>query len=192
MIGGRNDYEHFEDTDTYLYFMAQWFPRMAAYTDYVGWANKQFLGRGEFTLEFGDYDVAITVPSDHVVSSTGVLQNPRQVLTGEQRRRLDEARDADEPVFIVTPEEALENEEEGVGDDETKTWRFSADNVRDFAWSSSRKYIWDAMGHEQESEKNPEVMAMSFYPNEAEPLWSKYSTHSVVHTMEVYSKFSFP
>lgn len=192
VIGGRNGYEHFEDTDTYLYFMAQWFPRMAAYTDYVGWANKQFLGRGEFTLEFGDYDVAITVPSDHIVSSTGVLQNPRQVLTAEQRERLEKARDAEDPVFIVTPEEALENQEEGVDEGDTKTWRFSADNVRDFAWSSSRKYIWDAMGHEQDSELNPEVMAMSFYPNEAEPLWSKYSTHSVVHTMEVYSKFSFP
>ncbi|MEM8921184.1 MAG: M1 family metallopeptidase, partial [Pseudomonadota bacterium] len=187
-VGGRGGYEHFSKSDTYLYFMAQWFPRVAAYSDYAGWLHRPFLGRGEFTLEFGDYEVAITVPDDHIVSATGVLQNPRDVLTGEQRRRLAEATSADEPMFIVTPEEALENEAEGT--DGVKTWRFKAENVRDFAWSSSRKFIWDAQGFEQAD--GPDVLAMSFYPNEAEPLWSKYSTHSVIHTMEVYSRFSFP
>ena len=189
-MGGRGGYEHFPESDTYLYFLAQWFPRMAAYTDYAGWQNQPFLGRGEFTLEFGDYDVSITVPADHIVSSSGVLQNPNDVLTAEQRRRLQRARNADSPIFIVTPEEAIENEKEGTR--RTKTWRFKADNVRDFAWSSSRKYIWDAMGFEQDSDEHPLVMAMSFYPQEAEPAWSKYSTHAVAHTMEVYSKFSFP
>lgn len=189
-IGGRGGYEHFPDSDTYIFFLAQWFPRMAAFTDYTGWQHKAFLGRGEFTLEFGDYEVEITVPEDHVVSSTGVLQNADRVLTREQRQRLARAENAESPVFIVTPEEAAANEaEKSTG---SKTWVFKADNVRDFAWASSRKFIWDAMGHRQQSDDHPLVMAMSFYPNEAEPIWSKYSTHSVVHTMEVYSKYSFP
>jgi hypothetical protein len=188
VIGGRGGYEHFEDNDTYLYFLAQWFPRVAAFTDYEGWHTKSFLGRGEFTLEFGNYDVSITVPADHIVSSSGELQNPNAVLTATQRQRLAEARTADKPVFIVTPDEAAENEKDKTTD--TKTWIFRADNVRDFAWSSSRKFIWDAMGYEQEG--GPDVMAMSFYPNEGEPIWSRYSTEAVIHTMEVYSKYSFP
>ena len=187
-IGGRGGWEYFEEDDNYIFGLAQWFPRLAAYTDYTGWQNKQFLGRGEFTLEFGNYDVSLTVPSDHIVSATGVLQNPNDVLTGAQRRRLDDA-NTKEPIFIVTPEEAAENEKSKASG--TKTWEFRAENVRDFAWSSSRKYIWDAMLFEQDDELNPVVTAMSFYPKEAEPIWSKYSTHAVVHTMDVYNKFSF-
>jgi len=189
-VGSRGGYEHFAENDTYIYFLAQWFPRLAAYTDYAGWQHKAFLGRGEFTLEFGDYEVEITVPSDHVVSSTGVLQNANQVLSATQRQRLDQARRSDKPVFIVTPDEARENERERSSG--TRTWVFKAENVRDFAWASSRKFIWDAMIHRQDDRRNPEVLAMSFYPYEAEPAWSKYSTHAVVHTMDVYSRFSFP
>ena len=189
-IGARGGYEHFPKTDTYQFFLAQWFPRLVAYTDYTGWQHKQFLGRGEFTLEFGDYDVELTVPADHVVASTGVLQNPDAVLTAQQRARLKQAETAKTPVFIVTPAEALANEKTGTAD--MRTWRFKAENVRDFAWASSRKYIWDAMGYRQSDAKTPFVMAMSFYPNEGEPIWSKYSTHAVIHTMEVYSRFSFP
>ena len=189
-IGARGGYEHFAKSDTYQFFLAQWFPRLVAYTDYTGWQHKQFLGRGEFTLEFGDYDVELTVPADHVVASTGVLQNPDAVLSAQQRARLKQAETAKKPVFIVTPEEALANEKAGTSD--TRTWRFKAENVRDFAWASSRKYIWDAMGYRQNDAKRPFVMAMSFYPNEGEPIWSKYSTHAVIHTMEVYSRFSFP
>jgi hypothetical protein len=189
-IGARSGYEYFRKTNSYLYFLAQWFPRLAAYTDYTGWQHKQFLGRGEFTLEFGDYDVAITVPADHIVSSTGVLQNPDEVLTPVQRTRLKQAETAKSPVFIVTPQEALANEKDGTR--ETRTWRFKAENVRDFAWASSRKFIWDAQGYAQGGSEQPFVMAMSFYPNEAEPIWSKYSTQAVIHTMEVYSRFSFP
>ncbi|GHF23936.1 aminopeptidase [Kordiimonas sediminis] len=189
-IGGRGGYEWFEENDTYIYFLAQWFPRMAAFTDYTGWQHKQFLGQGEFTLEFGDYDVEITVPSDHIVSSTGVLTNPGAVLTKTQRDRLKQAEKSDKPIYIVTPEEALENEQDKETD--LKTWKFSAENVRDFAWSSSRKYIWDAMAHHQEGGKYDTVMAMSFFPNEADPVWSLYSTQAVVHTMDVYSKYSFP
>lgn len=187
-VGGRGGYEHFPETDTYLYFLAQWFPRMASYTDYTGWQHKQFLGRGEFALEFGNYEVNITVPSDHIVSSTGVLQNPTKVLTKTQRKRLDQA-SATKQVFVVTPEEALKNEKSRAKG--TKTWRFKADNVRDFSFASSRKFIWDAKLHEQDSETMPVVTAMSFYPNEAEPIWSKYSTNAVIHTMDVYNRFAF-
>lgn len=190
VIGGRGGYDHFPENDTYIYFLAQWHPKLAAYTDYGGWKHQQFLGRGEFTQEFGNYEVEITVPSDHIVSATGVLQNESAVLTAEQRRRLNAARSADKPMFIVTPEEAIENEKEGTTD--TRTWIYKASNVRDFAWASSRKFIWDAMIHRQESDDFPNVLAMSFYPQEAEPLWSQYSTHAVVHTLEVYSRFSFP
>ena len=187
-VGGRGGYEYFEEDDNYIFGLAQWFPRMAAYTDYTGWQNDQFLGRGEFTLEFGDYEVNLTVPSDHVVSATGVLQNPRQVMTATQRRRMDSA-NTEKPVYIVTPAEAEENEKSKATG--TKTWRYKADMVRDFAWSSSRKYIWDAMVFEQPGAEHPEVMAMSFFPKEADPIWSQYSTQAVVHTMDVYNRFAF-
>ncbi|MEE9347005.1 MAG: M1 family metallopeptidase [Robiginitomaculum sp.] len=190
IVGGRGGYEHFPDNDTYIYFLAQWFPRMAAYTDYAGWQHKAFLGRGEFTLEFGDYDVSITVPEDHIVSATGELQNASRVMSAKQRRRMSRSVNTKSPVFIVTPEEAKENEEHKATG--MKTWKYRAENVRDFAWSSSRKFIWDAMEFEQDSESVPVVTAMSFYPNEAEPIWSKYSTQAVIHTMDVYSRFSFP
>ncbi len=189
LFGGRSGYEYFRDNDTYTYFQAQWFPRLAAYTDYTGWQHKQFLGQGEFTLEFGNYDVSITVPADHVMGATGVLQNPNEVLSAEQRSRLAQARKAyDKPMYIVTPDEALANEKEGAT--ATKTWRWKAANVRDFAWASSRKFIWDAMGVKQPDA--PEVLAQSFFPNEADPLWSLYSTRAVAHTIDSYSQFSFP
>ncbi len=192
VIGPRAGYEHFADegeNGNTIYALAQWFPRLVAYTDYEGWTNKEFLGSGEFTLEFGDYEVAMTVPADHIVAATGELENANQVLTDEQRRRLREAETAERPVLIVTPEEALANEAEGTN--ETKTWRFSAENVRDFAWSSSRKYIWDAKGYRQEGAEQDLVVAMSFWPKEGGDLWAKYSTESVIHTLEVYSRFSF-
>ncbi len=186
LIGGRSGYEFFEEDGNYIYEMAQWFPRLCAYSDVNGWQHKQFLGRGEFTLEMGDYVVRITMPSDHIVASTGVLLNPDQVLTPAQIERMEQAKTAKAPVFIVTPEEAKANESsqpEG-----TKTWIFKADRVRDFAFASSRKFIWDAMQH---SISEFPVMAMSFYPNEGEPLWSKYSTHAIIHTLNVYSRYTF-
>jgi hypothetical protein len=192
-VSARSGYEHFPDDARQggndIFQLAQWFPRLAAYTDYEGWTNKEFLGRGEFTLEFGNYEVAITVPADHIVSSTGVLQNPDEVLSQNQRERLEKAETAKKPVFIVTAKEALENEK--AASRQSKTWRFKAENVRDFAWASSRKFIWDAKGYQQGGDIQPLVMAMSFYPKEGEPLWSTYSTEAVIHTMEVYSRFSF-
>ena len=192
-VSARSGYEHFPDDardgGNDIFLLAQWFPRMIAYSDYEGWHNKEFLGRGEFTLEFGNYKVDITVPNDHIVSSTGVLQNPAQVLTTTQRQRLARARNADSPIFVVTPEEALKNESSNPSG--TKTWTFRAENVRDFAWASSRKFAWDAQGHKQPGAKFPTVMAMSFWPKEGGELWRKYSTAAVVHTMDVYSRFSF-
>ncbi|MCB0787127.1 MAG: M1 family metallopeptidase, partial [Flavobacteriales bacterium] len=183
--GGRSGYEFFEDEDNYLYTIAQFFPRMALYSDYQGWQHKQFLGRGEFTLTFGDYTVSITVPADHIVASTGELQNSASVLTAAQRERLAKASRADKPVFIVTPEEALENEKEGT--DATKTWVFKASNVRDFAFASSRKFIWDA---QDQPVGDKHVLCMSFYPKEGNPLWERYSTKVVAHTIKTYSKFT--
>ena len=189
----RGGYEHFPDDartgGNHIFAIAQWFPRLAAYTDYEGWTNKEFLGSGEFTLEFGDYDVAITVPADHVVAATGELRNAAEVLTNDQLARLEKARTADRPVFIVTPDEARDNEREGTAD--FATWRFAARNVRDFAWASSRKFIWDAKGMRQPGAEQEEVMAMSFYPREGGTLWSDYSTEVVIHALEVYSRFTF-
>ncbi len=187
VAGGRTGSEFFEKDGNYIYEIAQWFPRMAAYTDATGWQHKQYLGAGEFTLELGDYLVRITVPSDHIVGATGVLQNPNEVLTESQRDRLEQAKTASAPIFIVTPDEAKENEKEKSKD--TKTWVFHAKKVRDFAFATSRKFIWDALGHNVEGNQ---VMAMSLYPNEGEPLWSKYSTHAIVHTLNVYSRYTFP
>ncbi len=186
VFGGRGGYEYFAADKNYLYEIAQWFPRMAAYTDVNGWQHKQFLGNGEFTLEFGDYNVRITVPNDHVVSATGVLQNPNEVLKPVWRDRLKQAETAKEPLKIVTAAEAKANEtSQPTG---KKTWVFKADNVRDFAFASSRKFIWDAQGHNVGGNK---VMAMSFYPNEANPLWEKYSTQAIIHTLNVYSRYTF-
>lgn len=185
-VGGRSGMEYFEEEDNYIYTIAQFFPRMCVYNDVEGWQNKQFLGRGEFTLPFGDYNVSITVPSDHVVSATGELQNENQVLTSEQRNRLKEARSSfDQPVFIISEEEAIENESDKAS--ETKTWKFKAENVRDFAFASSRKFIWDAMAVKLPTKT---TLAMSLYPKEGNPLWEKYSTKVVAHTVKTYSKFT--
>lgn len=185
-IGGRSGYEYFPEEDNYIHTIAQFFPRMCVYNDVEGWQNKQFLGRGEFTLPFGNYDVSITVPSDHVVGATGELQNANQVLTSEQRTRFAEAKkNFEDPVFIITQEEAEKNEAEKAAG--TKTWRFKAANVRDFAFASSRKFIWDAQAVEIGGKTS---LAMSYYPKEGNPLWEKYSTRIVAHTLKVYSKFT--
>ncbi|WP_198673661.1 M1 family metallopeptidase [Algibacillus agarilyticus] len=185
-LWGRGGYEYFKKEDNYIYEIAQFYPRVVAYTDYDGWHNKQFLGNGEFTLELGDYHVEITVPSDHIVAATGELQNVRQVLTKKQLKRFVQAKKAKKPIFIVTPDEALQNQTKK--SKQQKTWIFNATNVRDFAWASSRKFIWDGMGVKSGKDT---VLAMSFYPNEAEPLWSQYSTHAIAHTIDVFSRYTF-
>lgn len=185
-IGGRSGYEYFEDEGNAIYTIAQFFPRMAVYNEVEGWQNKQFLGRGEFTLPFGDYEVNITVPADHIVAATGELKNSSVVLTDEQSKRWNESkRSFDKPIIIVTQNEAEQNEKEK--SKSTKTWSFEAKNVRDFGWASSRKFIWDAMAVDVSGKT---VMAYSYYPKEGNPLWEQYSTRVVAHTLKVYSKYT--
>jgi hypothetical protein len=186
--GGRSGSEYFEEDDNYLYTIAQFFPRMAVYIDNEGWQNKQFLGRGEFALTFGDYSVKITVPADHLVASTGTLQNPDDVLTKKQRNRLEEAnKEFVQPIIIATQEEAVEREKTKVTKE--KTWHFEAENVRDFAFATSRKFIWDAMAVKQADGST--TMAMSMYPKEGNPLWERFSTKAVAHTLKWYSHYTF-
>lgn len=184
-MGGRSGYEYFPEDDNYLYTIAQFYPRMCVYSDLEGWQNKQFLGDGEFALPFGNYTVSITVPDDHIVGSTGTLQNSSKILTPKQRSLFKKAETADKPVIIVSQEEAEEKEK--TKSDKNKTWIFKADNVRDFAFASSRKFIWDAKGVKVGGKT---IMAMSYYPKEGNPLWEKYSTEVVAHTIETYSKFT--
>lgn len=186
-IGGRPGFEFFEKDGNYLYTMAEWFPRMAVYSDFEGWQHKQFLGKGEFALTFGDYKVKITVPADHMVGATGVLQNPESVLSPVELERWERAKKSyDKPVIIRTQSEAEKLEKTKAKD--KKSWIFHALNVRDFAWTSSRKFIWDAMAVKQ-TEKD--VMAMSYYGKEGNPLWEQYSTKVVAHTIKSYGSRTF-
>jgi hypothetical protein len=185
-IGGRGGYEFFEDNGNCLFTISQWYPRMCVYNDYGGWNNKQFTGRGEFSLAFGDFKVKMKVPADHIIASTGVCKNYEEVLTAAQLAKWKKAQTANSPIEIVTLDEAKAKE---ANPDKTnyKTWIYTAENVRDFAWGSSRKFVWDAMGIKQ-GDKN--VMCMSYYPKESYALYSKYSTKVVAHTIKTYSKYT--
>jgi hypothetical protein len=186
LIGGRSGYEYFKEDDNYLYTIAQWYPRMAVYDDFNGWQNKQFLGSGEFALTFGDFEVEITVPSDHIVASTGELQNASDVLTKEELNRFNKAKNTyDEPVIIVTQAEAEAKEKKR--SKKKSTWVYHAENVRDFAFASSRKFIWDAMAVKV-GENTP--LAMSYYPKEGNPLWERESTLAVKNTLINFSEFT--
>ena len=184
--GGRSGYEHFNDGNN-LYVLAQFYPRMAVYNDVEGWQNMQFWGSGEFALTFGNYEVNITVPADHIMEATGVLQNRSEVFTPEQVKRYEQAENSfDKPVVIVTQAEAMAAEK-GFSN-QKKTWKFKAENVRDFGISTSRKFILDAMAVQFASKK---VMAVSLYPKEGNPLWETYSTRAVAHTLKSYSSYTF-
>ena len=185
----RGGYEYFEDDDNYLYTITQWFPRLCVFDDASGWQNKQFTGRGEFALTFGNYVVKMTVPDDHMVGSTGECLNYSTVLTPTQMERWKKAQNAEKPLEIVTLAEAEANEKKEKSAN-TQTWIFKADNVRDFAWTASRKFIWDAMPHTTEEGKK--VMCMSYYPKEAYPIYSRFSTKAVELTLDIYSKYSIP
>ena len=187
-IGGRSGYEFFEEENNGLYTIAQFFPRLCVYNDVDGWQNKQFLGRGEFTLEFGDYEVEITVPSDHLIAATGVLLNEEDVLTKKQQDLFNKARNEFEQPIIIQSQKEAEKVEKGRATN-NKTWKFKADNVRDFAFASSRKFIWDAMAVKQSD--GTTVMAMSMYPKEGNPLWEQYSTKAVAHTLKWFSHYTF-
>ena len=185
--GGRGGYEYFPEDGNYLFTITQWYPRLCVYSDFQGWQNHQFTGTGEFALTFGNFKVQITVPADHVVGATGECQNYQQVLDATHFARWQESQNAKAPVQIVTLEEATTAEKQK--SKTTKTWIFKADNVRDFAFTSSRKFIWDAMPAFVEGKK---VMCMSYYGKEAYGLYSKYSTKIIAHTVKTYSHFTFP
>ena len=185
--GGRGGYEHFPEDGNDLFTMTQWFPRMCVYSDFQGWQNHQFVGSGEFALTFGNYKVAITVPADHVVMATGEGQNYAQVLSATEMARWQKAQTAKDVVEIVTLAEATAKEKKK--STQKKTWIYKANMVRDFAWGSSRKFVWDAMPITVEGKK---VMCMSGYGKEAYNLYRKYSTKAVAHTIKTYSNFSIP
>lgn len=185
-LGGRSGYEYFKEDGNYLYTIAQFYPRMAVYDDVNGWQNKQFLGSGEFALPFGDYEVSITVPSDHIVAATGTLQNPKDVLTKDELDRLEKAKKSfDAPVIITSQKEAEAKEKQRAKTQ--STWVYKAENVRDFAFASSRKFIWDVQAVKL---ANNTPLAMSYYPKEGNPLWEKESTKAVVNTLIAYSEMS--
>ena len=188
-MGGRGGYEFFPEDGNYLFTMTQWYPRLCVYSDFQGWQNHQFTGRGEFALTFGNFKVKMNVPADHTIASTGVGKNFSEVLTPEQLARWQKAQNATEPVEIVTLDEAKKAEKSKSKN--RKTWVFEAENVRDFAWTSSRKFIWDAMP-QAIAENNNKVMCMSLYPKEAYGLYRKYSTKAVAHTIKTYSDFTIP
>ena len=182
---GRGGYEYFAEDDNNLYSIAQWFPRLAVYSDFQGWQNMQFSGGAEFALTFGNYKVNITVPEDHIVAATGECKNLASVLTPAQMARWQQAQTANEPIEVVTLAEAIENaKDKSKG---KKTWSYEAINVRDFAFNSSRRLVWDAMAADVEGKK---VMCMSYYGKEAYPIYKKYSTKAVYHTIKTYSKFT--
>ena len=176
-------------SDGWLYEIAQWFPRLSVYDDVNGWQTDQFLNNGEFYLEFGNYDIEITVPRDHIVQATGVLQNPEEVLTPTQIARLSTAFTSDSPVYIIGPEEVSSPESRPRGDGPL-TWRFRAANVRDVAWVSSRAYVWDAAGFRYSDDRDP-VEAHSLYPREGMPLWNNVSTRAIIQTLETYGRMAF-
>ena len=183
----RSGYEYFSEDDNRAYVIAQFFPRLAVYNDIEGWQNYQFWGNGEFALNFGDYDVKITVPDDHIMEATGELQNPKEVLLKSELQRYKKAANSfDKPVIIVSEEEVREKEKRKSNG--KSTWHFVAKNVRDFAFASSRKFIWDMMAVKI-GDKN--IIASSLYPKEGNPLWEEYSTRVVAHTLKVYSKYTF-
>ena len=186
VMGGRSGYEYFKDDGNYLYTIAQFYPRLAVYDDVNGWQNKQFLGSGEFALSFGDFEVEITVPEDHVVGATGELQNPEEVLSKKELQRFEKAKKSfDKPVIIVTQKEAIAKEKNPKKG--KKTWKYKAENVRDYAFASSRKFIWDAQSVKTGSTT---PLAMSLYPKEGNPLWERESTKAVVNTLINYSEMT--
>ncbi|WP_026631136.1 M1 family metallopeptidase [Dyadobacter alkalitolerans] len=187
---GRSGYEFFPKDGNANYFIAHWFPRLAPYDDINGWNHKQFLGQGEFALIFGNYKVAITAPADHVVAASGECQNYAQVLTATQKQRLKQAETSKTPVLIVTQAEAEKAEKRENKNPGKKTWIYKADNVRDFAFASSRKFIWDAMQTDV-YKSGRKIWCMSIYPKEGNPLWEQYSTRAVAHTLKSYGARTF-
>ena len=185
--GGRSGYEHFTENGNNNYVIAQFYPRMCVYDNVEGWQNDQFWGRSEFALEFGDFTVNITVPEDHMLGATGILQNRNDVFSKKEMKRFEKARKTfDNPVIIRTQKEAEKIEKTKASG--TKTWKFFAENVRDYAFATSRKFIFDAMAVNINGKT---VMAESLYSKEANPLYGDHSTRAVAQTLKTYSKYTF-
>ena len=185
--GGRSGYEYFEENDNRIYVMAQFYPRMAVYNDVEGWQNSQFWGRDEFALPFGDFDVNITVPADHILDGTGYLVNREDVFTKDMMKRFKKAKKSyDTPVMIVTQVEAEITEKSKSKD--KKTWKLSAQMVRDFGFATSRKFLWDMMAVKI---GDKDAMAVSLYSKEGNPLWEQWSTKAVASTLKSYSRMTF-
>jgi len=181
-------FEYFEEDDNYIYAFAQFYPRVHYYSDYDGWHHKPYLGSGEFISHFGNYEVALTVPDNMIVHATGNLQNEKEVLSKRHLKRLEKARQSDKPIFIVTPEEAASNEK--VKATKNKTYRYTANNVRDFAFAASPKFIWEA---KKVSNQGKAVLAMSLYPKEARGIWESKAVELTAHTIESFSSYlQFP
>jgi hypothetical protein len=185
--GSRGGFEFFPEDGNAVFTMSQFYPRLAVYSDFQGWQNTQFSGGAEFALTFGNFKVRMTVPGDFVIAATGECQNYKQLLSAAQFQRWTQAQNAKDVVEVVTLAEATANEKDKSAD--KKTWVYEAENVRDFAWGASRKFIWDAMPTYVEGKK---IMSMSYYPKEAYTLWRRYSTKVTAHTLKVYSKHTIP
>ncbi|MBR9757471.1 MAG: M1 family metallopeptidase [Algicola sp.] len=184
---GRSGYEYFPEDGNRAYVIAQFYPRMAVYNDVEGWQNSQFWGRDEFALPFGNFEVNITVPADHILDATGELMNRKEVFTKTMMKRYEDAKKTyDKPVLIVTQEEAEQAEKTFSND--KKTWKFYAENVRDYGFATSRKFIWDMMAVKI---GDKDVMAVSMYPKEGNPLWEEWSTKAVASTLKSYSRMTF-
>jgi hypothetical protein len=184
--GGRSGYELFPDGNR-NYVIAQFYPRMAVYNDVEGWQNSQFWGRDEFALPFGNFEVNITVPADHLLDGTGKLMNREDLFSSDMMKRYEKAKKSyDEPVVISTQDEA-EAREKGRSK-KKNTWTLYAENVRDFGFATSRKYIWDMMAVKLGER---DVMAVSLYSKEGNPLWEQWSTKAVASTLKSYSRMTF-
>ena len=185
--GGRGGFEYFPEDGNYEFTMTQWYPRLCVYSDFQGWQNHQFTGRGEFALTFGNFKVQMTVPADHVIGATGQCQNYQQVLNASQFARWQKAQTGKDVTEVVTLDEAKAAEKQK--SDKKETWVFKAENVRDFSWGSSRKFVFDALPVSIEGKK---VMCMSYYSKEAYGLYRPFSTKAVAHTIKTYSQFTIP
>src|SRR5712692_10128875 len=172
----------------WLYEIAQWYPRMAVYDDVRGWNTEQYLGQGEFYLEYGDIDFTITVPRSYVVAGTGTLLNPVDVLTGTERARLTRAQHADSTVAIISREEAGQSTTRPAGTGPTLSWHFDAKNVRDVAWAAAPNFVWDASSWNG-------VLLQSYYPPDANPDWANataYARHTIKHYSEKWFPYPYP
>jgi hypothetical protein len=176
---GRTGREHFPQG--WLFEIAQWYPRMAVYDDVRGWNTEQYLGSGEFYLEYGDFDFTITAPATYTVTATGVLQNPDRVLTATERRRLALALHSDTTIHIIAPDEVGTPALLPPGTGATRSWHYRARNVRDVSWAAAPNFIWDATGWDG-------ILIQALYPPVALPLWSQAAAMGR-HTIMYHSRW---